>query len=148
MKLELLAHPQISHLTLGKNLPTEAVAEFDSKKQKKLGDVVDLLNDCYMGADRHFHFAFYFELPPDALTEILCYTELRFSRDDKDNNTDCGIMSGTLAQFYQAARVFCRKEVDRMYRGFFNAVLNYLEQAGVTLPFSKVDLGDHTYAVK
>lgn len=148
MKLELLAQPNISHLTLGKNLPSGAVAEFDSKKQKKLGDVVDLLNDCFMGADRHFHFTFYFELPPDALTEILCYTRLTFSRDEKDNKTDCGIMSGSLDKYFHAASIFCRKEVDRSYRGFFNVVLNIIEQAGVTLPFNKVDLGDHTYAVK
>lgn len=147
MKLELLSHPQISHLTLGKNLPTEAVAAFDSSK-KRLGDVVDLLNDCFMGADRHFHFAFYYELPPDALTEILCYTRLAFSRDEKTDHLDCGIMSGSLTDYYHAAGVFCRKEVDKAYRGFFNAVLNYLEQAGVALPFNKVDLGDHTYGVK
>jgi hypothetical protein len=147
MKLELLSHPQISHLTLGKNLPTEAVAEFDSSK-KKLGDVVDLLNDAFLGAERHFHFTFYFELPPYVLTEIMCYTRLTFSRDEKDDNTDSGIMSGNLSDYYHAAHFFCRKEVDRLYRGFFNAVLNYLEQAGVALPFNKVDLGDHTYGVK
>jgi hypothetical protein len=139
MKLELLSHPQISHLTLGKNLPTEAVAEFDSTK-KKLGDVVNTLNDCFMGASRHFHFAFYFELPPDALTEILCYTNLKVSRDTKDGELDCGVMSGCIDDYLNSARIFCRKEADVYYRAFFNAVLTIIEASGVTLPFSKVDL--------
>jgi hypothetical protein len=147
MKLDLLCHPQISHLTLGVNLPSEAVADFDSTK-KKLGDVVNVIQDCFMGAARHFHFTFYFELPPDALTEILCYANLKISRDQKNNDIDCGIMSGSLDDFFMAARIFCRKEVDRAYRGFFNAVLTIIETLGVTLPFSKVDLGDKTYAVK
>jgi hypothetical protein len=147
MKLELLTHPQISHLTLGRNLPTEAVAEFDSTK-KKLSDVVNALQDCFMGASRHFHFAFYFELPLEAVTEILCYTNLKISRDQKDNDDDCGVMSGSIDDYLNSARIFCRKDVDRAYRAFFNAVLTIIEAAGVTLPFSKVDLGDKTYAVK
>lgn len=147
MKLELLSHPQISHLTLGKNLPTEAVAEFDSTK-RNLGNVVEMLQDCFMGAGRHFHFAFYFELPPDALTEILCYSNLKISRDMKDDDHDCGIMSGCIDDYLNAATIFCRKEVDRSYRAFFNAALGIIEGCGVTLPFSKVDLGDQTYAVK
>lgn len=137
----------MSHLTLGKNLPTEAVASFDSTK-KKLGDVLELLNDCFLGAERHFHLTFYFELPIDALTEILCYSRLTISRDEKDDNNDCGIMSGSLADYFHAATIFCRYESDRAFRGFFNAILNIIEQVGVTLPFSKVDLGDKTYAVK
>jgi hypothetical protein len=147
MKLELLSHPQVSHLTLGRNLPSEAVAEFDSTR-KKLQDIVDVLDDTFLGATRHFHFVFYFELPPDALIEILCYTRLVISRDTKDDNTDCGLMSGSYEDYLNAAKIFCRKEVAKPYRAFFNAVLQILEAAGITLPFSKVDLGDQTYAVK
>lgn len=147
MKLELLCQPTISHQTLGRNFPPEAVAEFDSTK-KKLNNVIDVLSDTYLGAIRHVHFAFYFELHCDALTEILCYTQLKISREQKDNETDSGIMSGSLSDFYEAALIFCRKEANQTYRGFFNALLTIIEATGVTLPFSKVDLGDSTYAVK
>jgi len=57
-------------------------------------------------------------------------------------------MSGSLDDFYHAALIFCRKETNRTYRGFFNAVLAIIEASGVTLPFRKVDLGDSTYSVK
>lgn len=148
MKLELLSSPTISHPTLARNFPAEAVAEFDSSKRKSFADAFKVISDTYLGSGRHFHFAFYFELPPDALTEILCYTKLAISREAVDDYTDSGVMSGSLEDYLNAARIFCQKHADKQFRAFFNVLLAIIEQAGVTLPFSKVDLGDQTYAVK
>lgn len=147
MKFELLSKPIVTHATIGKNMSSSMVEEFD-KTRKQIGDVVDVMSNSFFAMTQHFHYAFYFHLPPDMLTEILCYSYLRVSRNQVNNDTDEGIMSGSVEDWLRAAIVFCRKETDKPLRGLFNLVCQVFEQDGIQLPFNKVDLGDMTFAIK
>ena len=147
MKLELFAKPIVHHHAIGTNMPSELVAEFD-KTQKRIGDVVDVLQGKFFAMPQHLHYAFYFQMPSDVLTEILCYTRLRVSRDQLNNVEDEGIMSGSVEDYFHAVMTFCRKGSDLDLRKFFNTLCSTFELEGITLPFAKIDLGDKTFAVK
>ncbi len=147
MKLEVLSKPTVLAYTIGKNMPPETVAEFDSTK-RTIGDVINVLSGNFFAVQQHFHYAFYFHLAPDFVTEILCYTDIKISRIDKDNNTDEGIMSGSVEQFLRAAVFFCTKRSDQLLRRLFNVICQTFEADNIVLPFIKTDLGDQTYVVK
>lgn len=147
MKLEVLSRPNVWIQTIGKNVRTEAMVPFD-KSNKTIEDIIDVLSGKFFAMAQHLHYAFYFHLPPDMLLEVLCYTKLRVSRDQLDEDTDEGVMSGSLDEFYQAISVFCQKEVDRGLRVFFNVMCTIFEQEHVPVPFNKTDLGDQTFIVR
>lgn len=145
MKLELLFRPQIYHVTIGKNLQ-DLVSEYD-KTDRKPGDVIEVLSSKFIGLGHHLHYGFYFHLPVDFLTEIVCYTNLKATRNEIDDNLDEGILTGSVQEFLEAMLFFCKKGIAKEIRGFFNAVAVLFEADGIQIPFNKHDLGDHTYAV-
>ncbi len=144
MKLELLIRPAVELGTIGRNFD---VSTFDSTK-RKIGDVVDVLDSKLFAVTQHVHYVFYFHLPPDTLSEILCYTRLRVSREQLNHDEDEGLLSGSLEEFYQAAYWFCQKGMDKMLRAFFNILLVMLENESNVIPFNKTDLGDKTFALR
>jgi len=147
MKLEIFSKPQVNHFVIGKNFSNEAVLEFDSTP-KRLGDVMEVMGGKFFAMAQHLHYAFYFHLPPDFLTDVLCYSNLRASRNQYSHDMDEGLMSGNLEEFFRAIAIFCQKTVDRDLRAFFNVLYTLLETDGVSMPFNKVDLGDKTFSVK
>lgn len=145
--IEVLVRPTINGHTIGKNMSPAVVREWDESK-KTIGDVIDVLSGKFFAMQQHLHYVFYFRLPPDTLLEIMCYTNLRVSRDQFSHDIDEGLMSGSIEEFCRAGLCFCKKGTDKMIRAFFNLALNIIESDGVQLPFIKTDLGDQTYLVK
>lgn len=146
--LELIFTPVIDHSLLPKIITKEAIVEYDKTNRRDVQNTVDVLSSKFFALEQHVHYSFYFRLPTDILLEILCYTDLRISRNMFDDDIDEGILTGSIVDLVRAVFTFCQKPVMREIRLFFNRLLNLLEKQGLKIEFQKIDFGDHTFGVK
>lgn len=100
----------------------------------------------------HVFYSFFFEMNLEYIFEIVKRTNLTVSSCEDTVGIEKGFMSGSVRQWYDAIKIFCRAGVNAQYqsvlRAFFTAVIIYLENEGVRFQLTKTELTDKTFHVQ